>query len=589
MSFVPLVQGSGLLGWTLLTRSRDQQQAVLERTPLFARDAQAFRDRIEDVQTVDDLMDDPALLRVTLGAFGLDEDLANRAFIRRVLESDMADPRSFANRLNDRRYQSLARTFGFGGDAGPQLLTNGRTPLRLDSPEELLSNGTALRNALARFGLQRDEGNTYFLQQVLESDPDDPRSFVNRLGDARYVDFRRAFDFRGAEGPDTRATAFFQAMRDKADTLRSADDILRDPKLLKATADFFDLPSADPVRMRLALQSDTTNPDSFVNQLDDKRYLAMSEAFRFGWPDMDAIDDPEVLLANSVLRANALELFDLSDPGDAILRDALNSDLDDPASFVNQTANLYLRDFVDAFQNGWPEEETRVQRFVTEMEERFLTLDTAEDLVFSLDLYDATVDIFGLGDRRTNRILMQRVLEADPDAPGAVTSHYGDTRLTALSRAFGFGQQAETGRTYPPGFADAILDRYGDRQFETRVGEIDQDLRIALSFARELTDVVNAAGTNDGRWFTVMGTPPLRRMFETIFRLPTSFGTLDLDRQLEDFKARSRATFGTDDLQEILQPDTLEEARRRFLAVTQLSQPSFTYNPASAALQILSP
>ena len=69
---------------------------------------------IAKVRTVDDLMKDRRLLDVSLKAFGLDDDINNKAFIRKVLAEGTIKDSAFANRLSDKRYAEFARVFGFG-------------------------------------------------------------------------------------------------------------------------------------------------------------------------------------------------------------------------------------------------------------------------------------------------------------------------------------------------------------------------------------------------------------------------------------------------------------------------------------------
>ncbi len=120
MTLEPAIPLGGIAGWALLRRSQPRQEANFARSPDLQRDLQRFADRIGAVTTAGDLVGDRALLKVALGAFGLDEDLNKPAFIRKVLESDPLDPTSFANRLVDRRYRDLARAFGFGSVLGPR-------------------------------------------------------------------------------------------------------------------------------------------------------------------------------------------------------------------------------------------------------------------------------------------------------------------------------------------------------------------------------------------------------------------------------------------------------------------------------------
>lgn len=120
MSFVPLVGSGGYSGWRLLSRTVDAQKAIIARDPAVERASQHVREAIGGLETADDLMSDYQLLSTALSAFGLEEDIGKTAFIRKVLESDISDSKSFANRLSDKRYRALAEAFGFAsGEARP--------------------------------------------------------------------------------------------------------------------------------------------------------------------------------------------------------------------------------------------------------------------------------------------------------------------------------------------------------------------------------------------------------------------------------------------------------------------------------------
>lgn len=125
MSFVPALPLGGLGGWRFLERTEATQRAAFEKSPELARDVAHFREKIGAVTTAEELVGDFRLLRVALGAFGLDEDAGKQALIRKVLESDPLDPRSFANRMVDSRYHKLAAAFGFGGVTGAQTGRSG--------------------------------------------------------------------------------------------------------------------------------------------------------------------------------------------------------------------------------------------------------------------------------------------------------------------------------------------------------------------------------------------------------------------------------------------------------------------------------
>lgn len=113
MGFQPVVPFGGMAGWAFLQRTREAQAAAHQATPEARRDAAYFAENIARVDNAFDLVSDYRLLKVALGAFGLDADLPNKAFIRQVFEGGSIAPDSLANRMVDKRYLAMTRAFGF--------------------------------------------------------------------------------------------------------------------------------------------------------------------------------------------------------------------------------------------------------------------------------------------------------------------------------------------------------------------------------------------------------------------------------------------------------------------------------------------
>jgi hypothetical protein len=132
-----------------------------------------------------------------------------------------------------------------------------------------------------------------------------------------------------------------------------------------------------------------------------------------------------------------------------------------------------------------------------------------------------------------------------------------------------------------------IVSAYRERQFEVAVGAQSTDMRLALSLDRELTDLSARSLSNDGLWFTVMATPPLRTVFQTALGLPPTLGTLDIDRQLGVFKDRARSMLGTDDVRQLAEPGRQNELLRRFLLSSETAAGASLATPGSTALAIL--
>ena len=122
MSFQPVLPLQGYLGWRFLERTGEAQQAAFSNSAPIQRATDYFRENIGNVRTASDLVNDRQLLTVALGAFGLDDDINNRAFIQKVLEDGTIDDDALANRLADNRYADFSEVFGFGDSPIPNTV-----------------------------------------------------------------------------------------------------------------------------------------------------------------------------------------------------------------------------------------------------------------------------------------------------------------------------------------------------------------------------------------------------------------------------------------------------------------------------------
>lgn len=127
MNFTPVLPLGGLPGWALLSRTIERQTDLFNKSPQIVRDTEYFEQNIGKITTAEDLVSDRRLLRVALGAFGLQEDINSRAFIRKILEEGTIRDDALANRLADERYKQLSEAFAFADRPIPrtQLATFG--------------------------------------------------------------------------------------------------------------------------------------------------------------------------------------------------------------------------------------------------------------------------------------------------------------------------------------------------------------------------------------------------------------------------------------------------------------------------------
>ncbi|MCL1628093.1 DUF1217 domain-containing protein [Roseibaca sp. V10] len=136
MSFQPIVPLGGLAGWEFLKRTRERQENSFTASPRMSRLTRGFAQDFAKLRSAEDLVGNRQALDVVLGAYGLQADLENRAFIKKVITDGATDPRALSNRLADKRYNALARDMAHlapGGtgqapqDLAEQLLGRFRT------------------------------------------------------------------------------------------------------------------------------------------------------------------------------------------------------------------------------------------------------------------------------------------------------------------------------------------------------------------------------------------------------------------------------------------------------------------------------
>ncbi len=158
-----------------------------------------------------------------------------------------------------------------------------------------------------------------------------------------------------------------------------------------------------------------------------------------------------------------------------------------------------------------------------------------------------------------------------------------DKSYRQLAQTFGFGN-AGGARTADAGFAAKIVAAYKTRAFETAVGDSDNDLRLAMNFRREIADLSAGDG---GSWYSVLGSKPLRQVFEKALGLPAEFAQIDIDQQRDVLADKSAALFGNDDLTVYQDPAAVERLVDRFLARSQAEAGPSASTRGATALTLL--
>lgn len=245
--------------------------------------------------------------------------------------------------------------------------------------------------------------------------------------------------------------------------------------------------------------------------------------------------------------------------------------------FLQQT---YDRQF-DAFTQN-----TQMQRDTEYFRENIGSVETAEELVADRRLLTITLGAFGLQSDINSKFFIRKMLEEGTVNDDALANRFTDPRYKEMSQAFGFGP-GELLKVGEPVFAEAIIDRFEAIEFEVAAGEQNETMRFALYAERQMAVLADKDLSNDAKWFTLMGEPPLRTLFETALNLPSAFGQINLDQQLSVFKERAQKEFGTDDLSVFSDPEKVQDLITKYVVRDQISSFNSSFSSNAIALTLL--
>lgn len=212
---------------------------------------------------------------------------------------------------------------------------------------------------------------------------------------------------------------------------------------------------------------------------------------------------------------------------------------------------------------------TQLQRDADYFRENIGAINSAEDLVKDRQLLTVALGAFGLQDDINNRFFIQKILEEGTASPDTLANRFSDTRYREFSAAFGFGPE-EFVKTGEAGFVEAVVSRFQTNSFEVATGAQNEAMRFALYAQRTLETLANDDTSNDAKWFTILGDPPLRQVMEKALNLPSSIGQIDIDQQLDVFKDRARLQFGSDDINRFAQDENVQDAITKFMLRDQI-------------------
>ncbi len=227
----------------------------------------------------------------------------------------------------------------------------------------------------------------------------------------------------------------------------------------------------------------------------------------------------------------------------------------------------------------------QISREANYFSEKIGGVTTAEELVSDPKLLKVALTAYGLEADLSAKAFVRKVLEDGAIDPSALANKLSDSRYKAFTQAFGFGDFS-TPNTKLSTFAETTLEKFRSRAFEAAVGEQDQNLRLALNAKRELASIAGRSQSENTKWYAILGAPPLRAVVEKALGLPESIRSLDLDRQLGDFKDRA-SKFGISSLSDLADEAKLDQVVEAFLVRSEVETMNAGVSGAQVAIQLL--
>ncbi|MGO8013623.1 DUF1217 domain-containing protein [Rhizobium leguminosarum] len=465
-----------------------------------ARDSAYYKENIDKVTTVDEFMSDYKLYSYAMKAYGLEDMTYAKAFMKKVLESDLSDSSSFANSLSDTRYAEFAAAFKFAGETKTAQSDVQRDNLldayeesfdteaddiadatdyfeenisSITSVDDLLSNSKLKNYVLTAFGLSTEYTSTSFLKSVLTSDLDDADSFVNQLDDEVYVNLAKAFNFN--EDGSTNGDVMSE---DQISLVTSAYAVASATIASSETGEAYDTYFAAQI-------GNVTSVDELMS--DDKLVSYLRTAY--GLTDSET----DNFISAALKSADIADAIGLSE-----LHEAFNFDEDgaladgDTAQTSEQTATTTA-----AFDENYEvliantDTEDAVDNYTT----RIASVTSIDDFLVSNDddddddnddlpeLWEMALRAYDIDPDSVSRSEVRQILESDPSDSKSYVNSLDDDRFVAFRKAFNFDDNGDV--TVPlQAMSESVVDDYATYYKQNKIRYLE---------GNELTEATDAA------------------------------------------------------------------------------------------------
>lgn len=491
---------STFLSYDLVNRDLYTSLNRVAKQPEISREADYYEANIAKVKTVDEFMENDRLYNYAMKAFGLGEMTYAKAFMQKVLESDLGDETSFANRLSDSRYRQFAAAFNFNNTSSAVAQTSnqmddviGLYSATMDAKEESVSVEAGYFNAMmgtitnvdqllsddrlrsymfTAYGLDQTYYSRDFVKGVLTSDTSDANSYINQNLKPRKDELTAA---------NTDLQAKVDASDDPDERISLRNQIFANEKTISTIDQYYKLADAFQFNAdgtvptggaQTTDQSEATYELYLSNQTRVSTTTATNEDTYFK-SKIGSVTKIEDLSTDSRLYNYITKAFNLDGVIWSNIETALKSDLDDTSSAVYTLAEEKpgLLELAKAFnfasdgtvaagsaQTAKQQETTSSYYFSRyddsqdEADEQAALLyktamtgiTSVDDFMAKPNAYEFALKAVGLDPADVSTYTLKQVLTSDLNDSKSFVYTLGDDRYLQLAKAFNFGKDGKT-------------------------------------------------------------------------------------------------------------------------------------------------
>lgn len=476
-----------------------------------AREQTYYRENIGKVTSVDDFLKDQRLYAYAMKAYGLEDMTYAKAFMRKVLESDVTDSSSFVRKLTDQKYLQFARAFNFKSDGTVQTgatVVQDKSDLEdvvglyseqrlrkglavaaeveyyqarmstITSADQLVSDARLFKFALSSYGIDASIASENVIKQVLSGDFSSVATSTNL---AKYQKLAAAFSFQSdgsvaSGGQAQTASQMLQTIYLNYDVngagrsasaaafntgiyegliagLTSVDDfvnndVLREYAVIAAGIDPL---TVSKQMVRDILTSDLNDPGSYANT--KPAYAKLAAMFNF---NTDGSLDSGVLAQSAEQRENTVTLYYANYESEKVATEQGNTD--DYKTLIGLVSNV-------------------------------------DDLLNDTRAYKYILAAFGVDANSVTKATIRKVLTSDPNSSSSYANLTRDSRFKAMAAAFNFAAdgtaQGPLKAQYSSAQAETISlyeATLGEYDFQKEAGQIEVDYYTSVASSVETVD-----------------------------------------------------------------------------------------------------